>query len=206
MKKLKKIKIAVTGGIGSGKTLFCDFLKQNGIPVINVDNVSKTLLESDEEIIHKITSAFGKDSFVNGKPDKKFLADKVFSKPENVKKINSIIHPKVIKKVNILADKFLKDNNIVAAEAALIFEAGMEDYFDFIILVTAPEEIRLKRKMQFQNYSIEQFQRRNANQIPDYEKSQAADFVFENSGSKDDLKVKANLLASILKGLIITNA
>ena len=205
MKKRKKIKLAVTGSIGSGKSLFCEFLKQNGIPVINVDEASKELLESDKSIIEKIKITFGKESFVNGKPDKIFLAEKVFSNPENVKKINSIIHPKVIQKVNILADEILKDNNIAAAEAALIYEAKMEDYFDYVVLITAPEEVRMKRKMSSEKYSAEQFSKRNENQIPDEEKAQAADFVFDNNGSKDDLKNKASLLASILKGLIITN-
>ncbi len=205
MNKRKKIKLAVTGSIGSGKSLFCEYLKQNGIPVINVDDVSKKLLESDKAIIEKIKKTFGKESFINGKPDKKFLAEKVFSNPENVEKINSIIHPKVIQKVNILADDILKDNDIAAAEAALIYEAKMENNFDFVVLITAPEEVRMKRKMSSEKYSAEQFVKRNENQIPDDEKAQAADFVFENNGSKDDLKNKASLLASILKGLIITN-
>jgi len=205
VKERKKIKLAVTGSIGSGKSLFCEFLKQNGISVISVDDVSKKLLESDKAMIEKIRNVFGKESYVNGKPDKKFLAGKVFSTHENVKKINSIIHPKVIQKVNILADEILKDNNIVAAEAALIYEAKMENYFDFVVLITAPEEIRMTRKISSEKYSEEQFMKRNENQIPDEEKAQAADFVFENNGSKNDLKNKALLLASILKGLIITN-
>ena len=137
MQKFKKIKLAVTGGIGSGKTAFCGFLISEGIPVINADSVSKELLENDKEIIKKITRTFGKDSYLEGKPNRIYLAEKVFANSENVTKINSILHPKVIKKVDILADELFKNNDIVATEAALIYEANMESRFDYVVLITA---------------------------------------------------------------------
>ncbi len=206
MDKKKKIRIAVTGGIGSGKSTFCNYLNENGIKVINVDDESKKLLETDNDIKEKIVKAFGKESYLNGKANKIFLAEKVFSNPQNVQKINSIVHPKVIKKVNILAEEILKNNDIVAAEAALIYEANMEALFDYIVLVTAGEEIRMERKINLENFSEEQFIKRNENQIPDIEKMKRADFVFENNDGIDDLKNKAFLLSKILKGLLTTNA
>ena len=206
MIKKKKIKIAVTGSIGSGKSAFCDFLNQNGIPVINVDEESKKLLESDKEIKEKIIKSFGKESFIGGKPNKVFIAEKVFSNSQNVQKINSIIHPKVIKKVNILEEEILRSTDIVAVEAALIFEANMENLFDFIVLVTSNEDLRMNRKIQKGNLTKEQFLKRNENQIPDSEKMKRSDFVFENNDGLDDLKNKAFLLINILKGLLTTNA
>ncbi|MGA7720794.1 MAG: dephospho-CoA kinase [Ignavibacteriaceae bacterium] len=205
MRKIKKIKLAVTGGIGSGKTVFCGFLKSEGIPVINVDDVSKELLENDKDIIKKIIQTFGKESYVGGKPDKKFLAEKVFSNTENVLKINSILHPKVIKKVDILAGELLKKNDIVAAEAALIYEANMESHFDYIVLITADINLRMKRKTEIEKYLPEQFTKRNENQIPEEEKAECADFVFENNGNLIDLKNKAFLFSNIVKGLISIN-
>ena len=205
MEKIKKIKIAVTGGIGSGKSLFCNFLNQLGIPVISVDEVSKELLETDKDIRGKIIKAFGSESFNGNIANKKYLAEKVFSNPLNVITINSIIHPKVIKKVNILADEKLRSANIVAAEAALIYEADMEKYFDYVVLVTSDINLRIKRKVEKENYTEEQFYKRNENQIPDDEKKKRADFVFENNGSLEDLQTKAFLLTNILKGLSIEN-
>ncbi len=206
MTKKRKIKIAVTGSIGSGKSVFCNFLNQNGIPVINVDEEAKNLLETDHQIKEKIIKAFGKESFVNGKANKTFIAEKVFSIPQNVQKINSIIHPKVIKKVNILAEEILQSYDIVAAEAALIFEANMENLFDYVVLVTASEELRMERKTKDGNFSKDQFIKRNENQMLDSEKMKRADFVFENNNGIDDLKNKALLLINILKGLLTTNA
>ena len=205
MEKRRKIKIAVTGGIGSGKSIFCKFLSELNIPVINVDNVSKDLLENDKEIREKIIKEFGTQSYNGQKADKKYLAEKVFIKQENVLKINSIIHPKVIKKVNILADEILKENDIAAAEAALIYEADMEKYFDYVVLVTADEEVRMKRKIKLENYSEEQFKKRNENQIPDSEKSKRADFIFENNNGLAELKGKTFLLKNILTGLTTGN-
>lgn len=205
MNKIRKIKLAVTGGIGSGKTAFCGFLKSEGIPVINVDDVSKDLLENDTEIIKKITRVFGENSYLDGKPNKKYLAEEVFSNSENVFKINSILHPKVIKKVDILADDLLRNNNVVAAEAALIYEANMESRFDYVVLIKADKNIRMKRKIELENYSPEQFIKRNENQIPEEEKAECADFVFENNGNLDDLKNKAFLFSKIVIGLVNIN-
>jgi len=205
MSKTKKIKLAVTGGIGSGKTAFCAFLKELGIQVINVDDVSKELLEKDKDVVKKITNTFGSESYKDGRPDKKFLAEKVFSISENVLKINSILHPKVIKKVDILANEILKKNNVVAAEAALIYEANMESLFDYVVLITANQDLRMQRKTELENFSEEQFIKRNENQIPEEEKAECADFVFENNGSLEDLKKKALLFSIIVKGLVQTH-
>ncbi len=199
--KIKKIKAAITGGIGSGKSTFANFISGKGYPVINVDEVSKQILVSDKEVKLKVQKEFGKESFINGEINKKFLSERIFSNPQNVIKINSIIHPKVIEKVNILISEKLNSFDLVFAEAALIYEAEMEKYFDYVILITAEEKLRLKRKVEFDNFSEEQFLKRNENQIPDTEKRKQADFIFENNGSLDDLKKKADLLITVLKGI-----
>jgi dephospho-CoA kinase len=199
--KIKKIKVAITGGIGSGKSQFAKFISDKDYPVINVDEVSKQLLVSNKEIKSEIEKEFGEESYIKGEINKKFLAEKIFSNHLNVLKINSIVHPIVIEKVNNLIAEKLKIFNIVFAEAALIYEAEMEKYFDYVVLITAPEEIRLKRKIEIDNFSKEQFLSRNENQIPDEEKKKQADFIFENDGSLEELNRKADLLINILKAL-----
>ena len=196
--EIKKIKAAITGGIGSGKSTFAKILSGKGYPVINVDNISKEILKSDPEVKIKVEREFGKESYINGEINREFLAEKIFSNPENVIKINLIVHPKVIKKVNNLVYEKLNNFDLVFAEAALIYEAEMESYFDYVILITADESLRLKRKVELDNFSERQFFKRNENQIPDEEKKNQADFIFENNGSLDDLKQKADLLLKIL--------
>lgn len=196
--KSKARKIGVTGGIGSGKSVFCDFLKEKSLVVINADDLAKKLLASDGSIKNKIIENFGADAYKNGLPDKEFLAENVFSDPANVEKINSIIHPVVIKEIERLFDEYSVTEKIVFVEAALIYEAEMDDLFDYIVLITADEKIREERKNKYDNMSAEEFRKRLNNQIPDSEKKKAADFVFENNTSKNDLKKKAEILLLML--------
>ncbi|HUX93142.1 MAG TPA: dephospho-CoA kinase [Ignavibacteriaceae bacterium] len=201
----KKLKVGITGSIGSGKSTFSKFIADTGFKVINVDDISKELLVSDKLIKEKIIELFGKESYIGDEVNKKYLAEKVFSNSEQVAKINSIVHPAAIKKTESLILQNLKDANIAFAEAALIYEADMENIFDFVILVTTNEKLRLDRKVRFDNYTKEQFLKRNENQIPDDEKKKRADFVIENSGSLEELKSKCGFIIKILQGLILTN-
>jgi dephospho-CoA kinase len=96
-----KIKIGVTGGIGGGKTSFCNFLIQKGYIVLSADSLAKEILIRDKEVREKIIKNFGKETYTNGVLNNKYLAEKVFSNPESVKKINKIVHPKVISEIEI---------------------------------------------------------------------------------------------------------
>jgi dephospho-CoA kinase len=194
---MNKLKIAVTGSIGSGKSSFCKLLEDRSYPVIKADDLSKDILANDKNVKNEVIKIFGKNSFINNEINKKFLAEKIFSDPENVLIINSILHPKVKEKVNTLMDEYLKKTNIVFVEAALIYEADMENMFDYVVLITADEKIRMKRKTEI--LSSEEFNKRNQNQIPDIEKEKRADFIFVNNGSLIELSAKADLLLQILK-------
>jgi len=197
----KKIKVAVTGNIGSGKSSFCNFLSEKGYPVINADAVSKNILSEDGEIKKKVIKEFGEESFVNNEINKKFLAEKVFSDPVKVLKINSILHPKVKNKIESLANEYFIKYDIVFTEAALIYEADMESMFDYVVLITADYKIRKKRTTENAKLSEKDFDKRNDNQIKDEEKKKRADFVFENNLGINGLRQKAGLLISILNGL-----
>lgn len=194
----KAKKIGITGGIGSGKSVFCEFLKEKSFVVLNADELAKELLAKDAGIKKKVITEFGDEAYKNEIPDKKYLAEKVFSDPNNVEKINSIIHPLVIKEIEKVFEKYSGTQKIIFVEAALIYEAEMDELFDYIVLVTADEKIREERKKKYDDMSAEEFQKRLNNQIPDSEKKKAADFVFENNGSKSDLRKKADLLLLML--------
>jgi len=97
-----KLKIAITGGIGSGKSAFSKFIQEKDYPVINVDDVSKETLVTDKNVKLKVEKEFGKESFINGEINKKFLAEKIFSNPHNVTKIKKLIPlftPELLKKL-----------------------------------------------------------------------------------------------------------
>lgn len=196
--KNKKLKIAITGNIGSGKTTFSKLVEKAGFTVINADELSKKILAEDKKVQEKIIRQFGKSAFPDGKPDKKFLAENVFGNPGNLAILESILHPEVIKKSIELMDEHLINNDIVFLEAALIYEADMEKYFDFVVLITAPTSVRLKRKIVSDNLSEQEFTKREQMQIPEEEKRKRADFIFDNNGSIELLESKVKLLFTLL--------
>ncbi|GIK22948.1 MAG: dephospho-CoA kinase [Ignavibacteriales bacterium] len=187
------MKIAVTGNIGSGKSVFSSFAENNGFIVLKADDISKEILNKDSEVREEIIKAFGKQSFINNKPDIKFLAQKVFSDPVSLNKIESILHPRVIKSINDTIKSLESEKKIVFVESALIYEADMEKMFDYVVLIISERNNRLQRKLN-SGISEEDFNKRESNQIPEDEKRKRADFIFANDGSIDDLHSKFNLL------------
>ncbi|MDY0083857.1 MAG: dephospho-CoA kinase [Ignavibacteriaceae bacterium] len=187
------MKIAITGNIGSGKSVFSSFAEKQGYIVLRADDISKEILSNDSEVRKEIIKAFGKESFKDDKPNVKFLAQKVFSDPVRLNKIESILHPRVIKSINNTIKSLEKDNKAVFVEAALIYEADMEKMFDYVVLITSDRNNRLKRKLNA-GISEEDFVKRESNQIPEDEKRKRADFIFSNDGSIKDLQSKFNLL------------
>ena len=93
MSSTKKIKVAITGNIGSGKSTFTKFLFEAGYPVILADDISKEILAGDPEVRKEVINEFGAESFQGNKINKKYIADTIFSDPKKLKKINSIIKP-----------------------------------------------------------------------------------------------------------------
>jgi len=187
------MKIAITGNIGSGKSTFSRFAEDAKYPILRADGISKEILSTDKEVRNLVIKEFGKQAFKDGKPDVSYLAAEVFSDPTKLSIIESILHPRVIesidKSINILAET----NEVVFVEAALIYEADMEDMFDYVVLITAQRDLRLSRKIS-SGITEEDFCKRESNQIQEEEKKKRADFIFSNDGSVEDLKLKFNLL------------
>jgi dephospho-CoA kinase len=201
----KKLKIAVTGGIGSGKSSFCNYLVEMNYPVINADLVAKNVLWDDPEVRKKIIREFGQNSYTEKGINTTYLAETVFTDENKVKKINSIVHPPTIKRINQLMSDGLVKSNVVFVEAALIYEAGMEELFDYVVLITADKNVRIERVVDRDNVVPEEVEERMENQLPEDSKKQLADFVFENNISLDDLKSKAKVLITILNSIIGVN-
>ncbi len=187
------MKIAITGNIGSGKSVFSSFAEKHGFVVLKADDISKEILSNDPEVRKKIIKEFGERSFKNNKPDVKYLAKEVFSDPVKLNKIESILHPRVIKSVNDTIKNLEKDKKVVFVEAALIYEADMEKMFDYVVLITSDRNNRLHRKLN-SGISEEDFIKRESNQIPEEEKRKRADFIFSNDESIEELQSKFNLL------------
>ena len=197
-----KLKIAITGSIGSGKTTFSNFIKENGYPVIFADDISKAILAKDLQVRKLISENFGRQAYTGNKINKKFLAENIFSDPLKLKKINSILHPLVREKIGELSGKYFLKNNLIFIEAALIYESKIEKMYDFVVLITTDKDIREQRSINSKKFSREDFRKRNNAQLDEEKKIKMADFVFYNNGSKKELKKKALLLISILNSYL----
>lgn len=192
-----QVRVAITGGIGSGKSVFSSFLKKRGYSVINADNLAKELMTTNRFLRRAIMDNFGSESYIEESINIEYLANTVFSNPEKVRLLNSIVHPVVIREIVRLMDN--DDNEFVFTEAALIFEAKMERFFDFIVLITSDLEIRVKRVMDRDNASRDSIIKRMENQFSETEKLKRSDFVFENNSTEEDLELKADLLLKLIK-------
>ncbi|MGD8779369.1 MAG: dephospho-CoA kinase [Ignavibacteria bacterium] len=194
-----KLKIAITGNIGSGKSTVAAFIEEKGYRVIKADDISKEFYVADENVKRKIIDNFGVKSYIDGKLNKSYLAEKVFSNEENLKRINSILHPPTIKKINLLMKKALQKCEMVFTEAALIYEAKMEQYYDYVIVVAADKEIRKERLSKRDGSYKDDFEKRDSKQIPQEEKVKLASFVVVNNSSLKILRSKIDFIINLIK-------
>ncbi len=198
---MNKIKVAITGGIGAGKSLVSNFIKQEGFPVLFSDDIAKEIMQSNVQVIKLIKKEFGDESYLDGKLNTKYLSEKVFNNDDNVDKINAIIHPMVVEKINEISGFLFNKNNLVFVEIPLLFESALENLFDYIILVYANENLRIARTVERSKLTEDEIKKRMLYQIPDEEKKDKVDFVIENNSSKQDLENRVKLVLIILKEL-----
>lgn len=187
--------IGLTGGIGSGKSTIASYFKALGVPVYIADDEARNLMD-DPEIVKKVQAVFEENVMENHVLNRKKIAALVFSNPQKLEKLNSIVHPEV-KKHFISWLKRHKDQPFIIKEAAILFESGSYKDCNKIIVVTAPEEIRIDRVMQRDKVTKEQVLERMKNQWTDEEKIKRSDFVIENI----DLETSEKKVREILKEL-----
>lgn len=178
-----KVRLGITGGIGSGKSFLSKLLIKKGIPVFDSDFEAKRLMLTDDEIIFSLKSLLGEHVYQDGEINKPLLASYIFTSAENASKVNSIVHPYVKNEFLNWADRyFLLGYNIVAIESAILFEAGFNDIVDKIVMVHAPLEIRVDRVIERDNTNREKVMDRIKSQMDDDVKISMSDFVIENDG------------------------
>ena len=158
-------------------------------------------MQNDETVKNKICSEFGDEVYKSGILDTKFLAEKIFSNKNNVDKINSIVHPPTLKKINQLTFDILKNTNLVFVESALIYEAAIENMFDYVILIYSDLPLRLKRVLNRDKVEAEKVEQRIKFQIPDENKKESADFVIENNSGVEELKQRTQFVLNLLSSL-----
>lgn len=173
------LKIGITGGIGSGKSVICQVFKLLGAPVFEADVWAKKLVNSHPEIKTGLIDWYGPDIYSpNGTIDRKKLAGIIFTDGTQLQKVNSLIHPVVRQEFMIWADK--QNSSYVVHEAAILFESGFYKMIDYTILVTAPEKMRIDRVTKRDGSTIEAVKERMSKQWGDEQKRELASLEIKN--------------------------
>lgn len=188
-------KIAISGNIASGKTTVQKIIEAQGYKVLDTDDVSRDLLTVANKPLFEAFKGY--DVFENGEFSRYKVGQLIFSDKEAIKTIADIMHPQV-KDVML---KFFADNKndeLLFVGIPLLFEANMQDLFDKIIFVYTDDDIRLKRLIKRNNYSVQHAQDRMKSQQSQDEKAKMSDYVIKNNGSKDELEEQVLKLLPVL--------
>ncbi|MFD1316588.1 dephospho-CoA kinase [Namhaeicola litoreus] len=187
--------VGLTGGIGSGKSTVAKMFQDLGVPVYFSDTEAKRIMQESKEVQQGLIDLFGEKVFESGNLNRTYLARLVFNNSELLSQLNALVHPAVA----FDFEKWISRQNaeIVMQESALIFENEKEDFFDAVILVTAPKELRIDRLKKRDHSSQKEIESRMNNQLSDKDKFPRADFVIENIDILETEK-RVNEVLSIL--------
>lgn len=193
------LRLGITGGIGSGKSVVSKTLSVLGIPVYDCDSRAKWLQENDADVRRDITALLGDDVYEGPRLNRKKMATMIFSDATLLAKVEGIVHPAVEKNFNRWCLEQKKD--IVALESAILYECGLDKKcIDKVCLVYTPTETRIERVARRDSANIEEIRRRMANQANDDDKIKKADFVVNNYDNYGIITQVLEMMNNVRKG------
>ena len=175
------LKVGITGGIGSGKSMVCQVFETLGIPVFNADLAAKYLMDKDGRLVAEIKKLFGDNIYTTEGLDRKRLSSIVFNDKALLERLNAIVHPATIQYGRDWMDRQLAP--YVIKEAAIFFESGSNKDMDVMIGVYAPKRVRLLRVVERDQVSTETVLVRMEKQMDEEKKMALCDHVLTNDGS-----------------------
>lgn len=179
---MKKVRLAVTGNIGSGKSVVARMLATMGVPVYDCDSRAKLLMCSDATIKSSLVRMFGEDCYnADGTLNRAYLAECIFIDRENVQRVNALVHPCV--KEDFIAWSAAQESDVVAVESAILYESGMIDAVDKVLLVWADRETVIERVTTARGMSRNQLLSRLQNQMPVDDLLLLSDYALQNDGN-----------------------
>lgn len=177
------LKIGITGGIGTGKTTVCKIFQSLGIPVFYADEQARALMNTDAKLIQQIKDRFGEETYDSSNQlNRARLASLVFTDEKALKELNSFVHPATFQAFKEWQKG--KEAPYCLHEAAILFESGAFKTCDYIVLVSSPLELRMKRIKNRDNKSVAEIQAIMDKQLPEEEKAERSDFILINDEKK----------------------
>jgi len=195
--------IGLTGGIASGKSTVGRMLSEQNFPIIDTDKLAREVVEPGKPALEELVSTFGREILRDNETlDRHQMLNVILTDADARQLVEKIIHPHVFKRMDqILQQLAASGNNVVIVEVPLLFEAGWQDLFDYVVSVVAPEPICIKRLAERKKMSIDMASRWMATQIPQEVKARKSDYVVHNNAGLDELQIHVNRLSEILKQL-----
>jgi dephospho-CoA kinase len=189
--KIKKV--AVTGTLSSGKSLVCQIFADRGAYIISADSIVHRLLSSDPSIIRQVVEIFGDSIFTNGQIDRQKLAKIVFPDREKLRRLEAILHPKVIEEIKISYETVKNSPlfRVFVAEVPLLFNIGFQSWFDTVIAVVSDPNKSLKRFMD-KGFSSREYELRSKELLSSEEIARRSHTIIINDGSIEDLYANVN--------------
>ena len=185
------IKVAVCGGIGSGKSTICRMFAERGAALYDSDSRAKALMTESAELREALVAEFGEECYADGVLNRQYLASKVFGSAEQLARLNAIVHPAV--KADFLQWAEEQEGDYCILESAILFESGFDAVVDKTVAVLAPMPLRVERAMQRDGASREQIEARVKAQMSDDDLAARADFAIVNIHLEDVEKDVAEL-------------
>ena len=187
-------KLGITGGIGSGKSTASEFFEKKGAFIFDADSEAKNLLANNSNLSQRILATFGSQVTTKKQLDLKRLSTLVFSSHSLQNKLNNIVWPEVSSVMIDAAEKAENDGvTLFIVDAALLIEAGFNDFFNSILLITADKSMRLNRILLRKNIPENQIEKRMALQMPESEKQKQAQTTIKNNGNMQELHTQLEL-------------
>jgi dephospho-CoA kinase len=208
MAGMKTVAVGITGGIGSGKSEICRVFESLGAVVFSADAIARNIINTNPAVRSRLQRLFGSDLYLpDGSLNRKQMARIIFTDTAAQEKVNAIVHPFVTDFLReaITAEQKKGTAPVVAVEAALIFEAKIEDLFEYIIVADADEDERIRRVVARDGSTPADVRDRMKSQMPPGRKADLADFVIHNAGDKVKLEERSRFVFQLLRTIARTS-
>ena len=181
--KEETVKLAITGSIGSGKSVVSRMMNVLGVPVYDCDVNAKRLMTDDEFIVSELKRMFGDECYEDdGTLNRQYIASRIFTDEENIKRVNSLVHPVVKRDFEEWAEK--QESSVVAVETAILYESGMIEAVDKVLVVWADRETAISRTIQRSGMNRIQVENRMNNQMSVDDLLLMSDYSLYNDGDE----------------------